>query len=152
MNPGPSAGDGAKPWEQVIRVREEEARIAFLAADIGALDELWSDDYAVNSPLQQVLPKPRVLELLAAGRIRHSAYEVEIEHMSRHGDVVVVMGRDSVLGPPAGVLSRRRFTNVWQLQGGVWRSIARHAHVVSQSAAASASEQEHQRLVDPQAP
>jgi hypothetical protein len=100
------------------------------------LDELWSDDYAVNSPLQQVLQKERLLELLRTGRIRHTAFEVEIEHMSRHGDVVVVMGRDSVVDPPDGTRSRRRFTNIWRLEGGVWRSIARHAHVVSREAAA----------------
>lgn len=108
---------------------------AFLAADVGALEQLWSDGYVVNSPLQQVLPKPRVLELLRTGRIRHSAFEVEIEHMSRHGDVVVVMGRDNVVDPPDGTRSRRRFTNIWQLESGVWRSIARHAHVVSREPA-----------------
>jgi hypothetical protein len=125
----------ATAWQQDIRAREEEARSAFLAADLPALDRLWSDGFAVNSPLQQVLEKQRVLELLQSGRIRHRAYEIEIEHMSRHGDVVVVMGRDSVVDPPEGAVSRRRFTNVWQLDGGVWRSIARHAHVVAREAA-----------------
>ncbi|WP_296767652.1 nuclear transport factor 2 family protein [Thiobacillus sp.] len=67
--------------------------------------------------------------------MRHSAYELEIEHMSRHGDTVVVMGRDSVVDPPDGTVSRRRYTNIWKLDGDVWRSIARHAHVVSREAA-----------------
>jgi len=135
MNPGPSTFNSVTPWEHTIRAREEEARTAFLAADVRALDELWSYDYAVNSPLQKVLQKPQVLELLRTGRIRHSAYEVEIEYMSRHGDVAVVMGRDSVVDPPDGTRSKRRFTNIWRLEGGVWRSIARHAHVVAQEAA-----------------
>ncbi|TXH74876.1 MAG: hypothetical protein E6Q82_07755 [Thiobacillus sp.] len=55
--------------------------------------------------------------------------------MSRHGDTVVVMGRDSVVDPPDGTVSRRRYTNIWKLDGDVWRSIARHAHVVSREAA-----------------
>jgi hypothetical protein len=96
---------------------------------------LWADQYAVNSPLHQVHGKQRLFELLRAGRIRHNAYEPEIEHISRHGDVVVVMGRDTVVDPPDGARSRRRFTNIWQLQQGVWRSIARHAHVVSREPA-----------------
>jgi ketosteroid isomerase-like protein len=126
--------DGAA-WENEIRACEEEARAAFLAADLQTLDKLWADGYAVNSPLQQGLYKEQVLELLRSGRIRHRAYEIEIEHMSRHGDVVVVMGQDRVEDPPDGAVSKRRFTNVWQLENGVWRSIARHAHVVSREPA-----------------
>jgi hypothetical protein len=41
------------------------------------------------------------------------------------------MGVDQVTDPPDGAVSRRRFTNAWRLDGGVWRTIARHAHVVS---------------------
>jgi ketosteroid isomerase-like protein len=126
---------GATTWEQEIRAREEAARVAFLTVDLPALDELWTDDYAVNSPLQQVLDKARLLELLRAGRIRHSAYELTIEYIGRHGDVVVVMGRDRVVDPPDGTVSTRRYTNVWQLKDGAWRSIARHAHVVAREAA-----------------
>lgn len=118
-------------WEPEIRAREEELRIAFLAANIPALEELLADAYVVNSPLQQVLEKPRLLELLRTGRIHHSAFEVEIEHVSRQGEVVVVMGHDSVVDPPDGARSCRRFTNIWRSEVGVWRSIARHAHVVS---------------------
>jgi len=130
----PSQPDTAA-WEREIRAIESEARDAFLAADIATLDRLWADAYAVNSPMQAVLDKPRVLELLRAGRIRHSTYEFEIEYVARHGDVVVVMGRDTVTDPPDGTVSQRRFTNVWQLQENRWRSIARHAHLVARTPA-----------------
>lgn len=127
--------DTTPEWELDIRNREEEAYAAFLAADVQTLEQLWADDYAVNSPLQQVVEKRRLLELLQSGRIRHTTHKYEIEHIHRHGDVIVVMGRDRVTDPPDGMISHRRFTNVWQLEGGTWRSIARHAHVVSQEAA-----------------
>jgi ketosteroid isomerase-like protein len=124
-------------WESEIRAREEALRIAFLAANTAALDEIMADGYIVNSPLQRVLEKPQLLELLRAGRIRHSSFEVEIEQMHRHGEVVVVMGRDSVVDPPDGTLTHRRFTNIWRREAGAWRSIARHAHVVSSGLPAS---------------
>ena len=92
-------------WEREIRTHEEEARVA-----------------------------DQVLDLLHAGRIRHGTYECEIEHLSRHGDVVVVMGHDRVTDAPDGNVARRRYTNVWQLQDGRWRSIARHAQLVSRGA------------------
>jgi ketosteroid isomerase-like protein len=122
-------------WESEIRAREEEQRAAFLASDIPALDEIMSDGYIVNSPLQQVIQKPKLLELIGAGRIKHLSFEIEIESIVRHGDVVVVMGRDKVTDPPDGVLSNRRFTNVWLRESGKWRSIARHAHVLPKNSA-----------------
>lgn len=131
MSPDIPSPESSTAWEDKVRMREEELRIAFLAANTSALEELLADGYIVNSPLQQVIEKPRLLELLRAGRIRHSSFEVVIEHIRRQGEVVVVMGRDSVVDPPDGKLSHRRFTNIWQYQAGIWRSIARHAHVVT---------------------
>ena len=122
--------DAATDWQQEIRALEERGRVAFLAADIPTLDAMWDDRLLVNSPLNVVNDKARVLELLRAGRIRHTMDEVEIEHIARYGDVVVVMGRDTVDGPPTNALTHRRFSNVWQLQDGAWRMIARHAQVV----------------------
>ena len=66
-------------WEQDIRAREEENRVAFLAGDVAVLDRLWTDDFLVNSPLRLVNDKPRTLALLQAGRIRHSSLSVDIE-------------------------------------------------------------------------
>src|SRR5689334_21221492 len=78
-------------WQEDVRAREEENRIAFLAADTPALDRLWTDYFVVNTPINVVNDKRRTLALLEAGRIRHMSLTFEIEHMSRHGDVVVVM-------------------------------------------------------------
>ncbi len=134
MNPTSPTATQEGTWEQEIRAREREACEAFLGADVATLERLWADGFVVNSPLQMVLPRRGVLEALKAGRIRHTSYEYEIETVSRFGDVVIVMGNDRVTDPPDGTLSRRRFTNVWRLENGAWRSIARHAHVVSREA------------------
>jgi ketosteroid isomerase-like protein len=122
-------------WEQEIRAREEENRVAFLTADVAALDRLWTDDFAVNSPLNFVNDKERTLALLGAGRIRHTSLTSEVEHMARHGDVVVVMGSDRVTDPPDGAITHRRFTNLWRLEDGSWRCFARHANVVARESA-----------------
>jgi hypothetical protein len=118
-------------WEQEIRTLEERGRLAFLAGDTGTLDTMWDSRLLVNSPLNVVNDKTRVLDLLGKGLIRHTKDDVEIEHIARYDDVVVVMGRDTVDGPPTNVLTHRRFTNIWQLQDGGWRMIARHAQVFS---------------------
>jgi ketosteroid isomerase-like protein len=118
-------------WEQEIRAREEENRAAFLAGDVQVLDRLWTDDFLVNSPVNIVNTKARTLDLVRSGRVRHTSMSTEIEQMTRHGDVVVVMGADHVTDPPDNVLTHRRFTNLWRLEGGAWRCFARHANAIA---------------------
>jgi hypothetical protein len=134
MNPPATLG-AILAWQEEIRAGEEQARAAFRLADIPALERPWADGYAVKAPLQEVLQKSRLLALLQVGRIRHSAYEYQVEYMGRYGDVVVVMGRDRVADRPDGAVSRRCYTNVWRLENGRWRSMARHAHAVSREGA-----------------
>lgn len=126
------AAPHGEDWNASVRDVEERARAAFLGADLAVLDQLWSADYVVNTPLGRVARKAEVLEMLRTGRIRHLTFEVTIEHVARFGDVVVVMGRDAVTDVP-GTIVHRRFTNVWRLDGGAWRGIARHANVSAQS-------------------
>jgi len=120
-------------WEVAIRTLEDEARRVFVARDMARLDRLWSPHYTVNSPVNVVTGKTKVLELLQSGRIAHVSYEGEIEHVSRHGDTVVVMGRETVVNEPGGAPVERRYTNVWRLEGGEWKGIARHANVATRS-------------------
>ncbi len=121
----------ATDWEQEIRTLEEQGRVAFLAGDTATLDAIWDSRLLVNSPLNLVNDKAKVLDLLGKGLIRHTRDDVEIEHIARYGNVVAVMGRDIVDGPPSNTLTHRRFTNIWQLQDGAWRMIARHAQVIA---------------------
>jgi len=123
--------DSIATWEQEIRDLEEAGRVAFLAADTETLDAMWDDSLLVNSPLNIINNKAKVLELLGSGRIRHTFDDVVIERVQRYGEVVVVMGRDTVDGPPHGAIMNRRFTNIWQLQDGAWKMIARHAQIVA---------------------
>jgi quinol monooxygenase YgiN/ketosteroid isomerase-like protein len=134
----PGTAEDHPMWEAEIRRSEEDVRDAFLAADVGTLERFWAEDFHVNSPLNQLAEKSQVIALLQSGRIRHTAFEYEIERMSRHGDVVVVMGRERVTDAPDGAVVLRRFTNLWRLEDGRWRSIARHAHVVSREVPAAA--------------
>jgi ketosteroid isomerase-like protein len=119
--------------DREIRDVEEQSRVAFLAGDVETLDRLWADGFLVNSPLNMVNERAGVLALLPSGRIRHTSLEVAIERISQHGDLVVVMGNDTVTDPPDGRVTRRRFTNIWQRQDGRWRMVARHAQHVNGS-------------------
>lgn len=136
MNSAKALNDSITTWEHEIRELEEKGRVAFLAADTSTLEDMWDEGLLVNSPLNIINDRSRVLDLLASGRIRHTRDDVVIERVSRFEDVVVVMGRDSVDGPPHGNVIDRRFTNIWQLRDGAWKMIARHAQIVAPQATA----------------
>lgn len=127
----PPVASADATWQDEIRTLEREALEAFFRVDLEALDRIFPDDFLVNSPLNMVNDKPRLLGALRAGRIRHTSYSAEIETMARYGDIVVVMGSDRVTDPPDDKVSHRRYTNIWQLRDGRWVFIARHAQIVS---------------------
>jgi len=120
----------APAWQREVEAVENAARLAFLAQDTERLGQLWAEDLVVNSPIQRVLDREQVLDLLARGVIRHASHEVTIETLRRHGDVVVVMGHDVVTEAEGAPPVRRRFTDVWRETASGWRMIARHANAV----------------------
>ena len=120
-------------WQRDIQALEEQNRLAFLAQDIDTLRQLWSDDFIVNSPLNRIHDKDQVLDLLQKGIILHAFFEVHIELIRRHGDIVVVMGRETVIDKPDTAPFHRRFTNFWYAEGHSWRLVARHANLINQS-------------------
>jgi hypothetical protein len=124
-------------WQSEIRALEEQARLAFLTLDYPTLEKIWADDFTVNSPLNRINTRDQLFALLKSGRVRHLSHEITIESLTRHGNTVIVMGRDQVTDPPDNALSLRRFTNIWQLQNDTWRLIARHAHVLSRTVPAT---------------
>ena len=137
---GAAARAGAAPpdtggaWEQEVRAAEQKHRAAFLAGDVAALQAMFSDDFVVNSPLNVVIDKARLLDIVRKGVLTISSFEQNIEQVRRYGDVVVVMGADSVVyaapSPNAGRTQRRRFTDLWRQEGGRWRFVARQATVI----------------------
>lgn len=114
-------------WKTEIAALEAEGARAFLARDIARLDQLWSDDLLVNSPLNRVSPKRQVLDMLQKGVIVHHALEQRPEIMRRDGDLVIVMGFDFVQDTPESPVQRRRITNVWRQESGAWRLYIRQA-------------------------
>jgi ketosteroid isomerase-like protein len=131
---GAAPPDAAGSWEQEVRAAEQKHRAAFLAQDVAALQAMFSDDFVVNSPLNAVVDKARLLDMVRKGVLAISSFEQNIEQVRRYGDVVVVMGADSVVyaapSPNAGRTDRRRFTDLWRSEGGRWRFVARQASII----------------------
>jgi hypothetical protein len=131
----PSGGD-ARGDEAAIRAVEEEERVAVLKQDFGALERLWSAEFIVNTPRNDVsVDRGAALALFRKGVARYGSFDRTIEVIRFSGDHAFVMGGETVRpigdAPNAGKTVTRRFTNVWRREAGAWRLFARHASVVA---------------------
>ena len=118
-------------WQAEILAVEERANAAFLNRDLAQLEQLFSDELLVNSPINRVNDKKKLLELLGSGAIGHVSSTIRHELIRRDGDLVVVMGSDAVQDSPSAPVLQRRFTNIWRKEGDRWRLYIRHANVIA---------------------
>ena len=130
---------GHRSDEEAVRALDHQERVAALQRDVSALERLWSDDFVVNAPNNQVVVgRDAVLDtFVRAGVINFSSFERQIEFVRVDGSYVVLMGLETVVpvssSPGAGLVAgqaiTRRFTNIWKNEGGAWRLAIRHANV-----------------------
>ncbi len=123
--------------EEEIRRLHNEAREAVLRGDLATLERLWSEDFVVTNPDNQILPnRQQVLERIRSGSIRYTSFERQIEYIRIHGSTAILMGRETVISAgdraDAGRTTNRRYTEVWMRQGGRWQAVARHANNIVQ--------------------
>ena len=126
--------------EDQVRALDDEERRATLARDVAAIERLWSQDFFVNAPNNRVVVgREATLDaFVRSGIIDFARFDRTVEHVHVDSGFVFVMGAETVTpkndapsaGLKAGQTVRRRFTNVWKDENGVWRLFARHANVI----------------------
>lgn len=131
-------GHGAE--EAHVRALDDQERIAALRRDTSALERLWSEDFVVNAPNNEVVVGRRAVlgTFVRSGVINFSTFERRIEFIRADGPYVTIMGLETVVpvadAPKAGLVAgravQRRFTNIWRNEGGTWRLYIRHANVI----------------------
>lgn len=133
--PGLAAAQGMKQKaaiEQEVRRLDLAHADAVLRGDLGAMDRLWTKDFIVNNPFNEVDKADRI----RTGAVTYSSFERVPEAVMVHGDTVIVMGHETVVpkgnSPEAGKTINRRYTNIWMKREGRWRLVARHASVICQ--------------------
>ena len=119
--------------QQEIRRLDLAHAAAILRGDLAALDKLWTTDFKVNNPFNEIDKADRI----RTGAVTYASFVREPESILVHGDTVIVMGREIVVpkgtSPDAGKTINRRYTNIWMRRNGKWRLIARHANVICQN-------------------
>ena len=126
--------------EELVRSLDDQERAAALNRDVPALERLWSEQFVVNAPNNQVVVgrQQNLDKFVRGGVINFSSFERTIEFMRVDGEFGVVMGLETVVprtdAPSAGLIAgqviRRRFTNIWRKEGDTWCLYWRHANVM----------------------
>ena len=127
--------------EDLVRSLDDQERVAALNRDVPALERLWSDQFVVNAPNNQVVVgrQQNLDTFVRGGVINFSSFERTIEFIRVDGNFGVLMGLETVIprtdvpsaGLVAGQVIRRRFTNIWKKEGDTWRLYWRHANVMT---------------------
>lgn len=126
--------------EEVVRSLDDQERAAALKRDVPTLERLWSDQFVVNAPNNQVvIGRQAVMDTFVhSGVIDFSSFERHIDFFRMEGNFAIIMGLETLMpnadAPSAGLVAgrvvRRRFTNIWRKETDTWRLFARHANVI----------------------
>ena len=118
--------------KQQIRKLEQGQVDALLRNDIDEMQKHWSKDYIVNNPFNKVVKASE--GPIRARTLTYSSFLREIESITIHRDIVIVMGNETIVptgsSPESGMILHRRFTNIWMNEEGKWLLVARHANVI----------------------
>lgn len=137
---------GLPAFAQLPHVGSPEAGLAALdarqkemvaKADVDGLAALSAPGLTINAPTNRILSHDQFLAMMRSGQIGPEAFKRTVEKVLIDGDVGVVMGSEvftptavSELGKTYGVHPlKRRYTNIYVLDHGVWKWLARHANV-----------------------
>jgi ketosteroid isomerase-like protein len=114
------------PDEEIVAL-EGEIRAAQLAADVGALDRLLSDDLLFAGPDGQLGTKAQDLDAHGSGAVRFQSHEPEELRVRRIGADVAITSLRARLAVELGgrvVRGTYRYTRVWAREDGrTWRVV-----------------------------
>ena len=121
--------------EADIRKLEEQERQAVLKKDTAALRKIWDRYLIVNAPSNKIVVSGTdAVARPVITQMSYASFTREIEQILVRGDVVFSMGSEIVVPgegtPNAGKEIKRRYTNIWMKQSGVWTLVARHASII----------------------
>lgn len=130
---GPGKMVHSNPSVEAIKRLEVERNKALVAADIAAIDRLYSADYtsAVGSTFRT---KAEVLADLKSGALKLEASSNDETNVRVYGNTAVVTGKTTSKVTDHGVdtSGQAYFTRVYVKQMGRWQLVANHSSRITQ--------------------
>lgn len=119
--------------EHEIELAEEQLRQAMLSSDVGALEQLISDDLVFTNHFGQLLTKEADLETHRAGVLRFSMLEPSERLLKIDGEIAIASVRMKLSGIYGGVpfAADVRYTRIWRRNvEGRWQVAVGHSSPV----------------------
>ncbi|MFN3872667.1 MAG: nuclear transport factor 2 family protein [Ignavibacterium sp.] len=117
-----------------IKILEALQTKAILESDTITLAKIWAEEYHVNNPSNMVVNRSQVFQRIKNTFIKYSTYTQEPEYYGVFDDVVIVMGKETVVpigdNPDKDKILTRRYTDIYKMINGEWKGISRHANIV----------------------
>lgn len=117
-----------------IKILEALQTKAILESDTITLAKIWAEDFHVNSPTNVVVNRSQVFQRIKNTFIKYSTYTQEPEYYGVFDDVVIVMGKETVVpigdNPDKDKTITRRYTDIYKMINGEWKGISRHANII----------------------
>jgi hypothetical protein len=137
-SPGVAAPAGAGGSVAVLTALDARQKDMVARADVDGLAALSAPGLTINAPTNRILTRDQFLAMMRTGQIGAEAFERHVESVTAEGDIGVVMGSEVFTPTAASELGRtygsrpllRRYTNIYVLDRGQWKWLARHANVV----------------------
>jgi ketosteroid isomerase-like protein len=120
---------------RAVLALDDLLRDALANRDFATIERLYAPNFTLNSPAGRVQTRQEIIDVLSTTTGRQMEVERSVEAAYAVGDVVVIMGVESLVWEGTGreidgQRTTRRFTNVWCNTDGVWQHIARQATTV----------------------
>lgn len=121
--------------ENEIRKMEQLQVKGILEQDSTIIRKILANDLIVNAPSNTVVDLNMAMEAFKLGYIDYSSYEQKIDEIKIIENIAIVMGLETVmpkgLTGKAGIIEKRRFTDIWMCKSTQWVMIARQATNIS---------------------
>jgi len=117
--------------ENEIRNLDKQEAEAVLKHDTTALEQLWADDFTVNTPYNIVGTRKRGDRI----NLFYSKFDRNVEKVLVFSDsLVTTMGNEVIIRKApmtlAGQTLTRRFTHMWIKRAEKWQLAVRHANFI----------------------
>ena len=119
--------------EHEIELAEEQLRQAMLSSDVGALDQLLSNDLVFTNHFGQFLTKQADLETHRSGALKFSTLEPSEQLLKIDGEIAIASVRMKISGIYGGLsfAADLRYTRIWRkTEGGRWHVAVGHSSTI----------------------
>ena len=131
----PQAAEAADNPRVAAVLREvDNMDAAIVTGDKAGFVGRFADDAIINSPYNNISTRDQAAARYRSGQLTYKYLHRSIEYAApRRDDEVVLMGEETYEppagAPMAGKIVRRRFTDLWRLEGSKWKLSLRQATV-----------------------